>query len=811
MDEELNLPRFVSLDNSTRIDIDEDLIGSGSRSVTISNASISTACSDAVAKYEFLLSNKYPDLDTTFIDSLTNLKQLFNSQPDLFGSQDWRKKNQSWLIQFRSKYESEIVQIKNAIHSNRNTLVEEDIRQTLVPEVERSGSINSIESRPRGGFVMEGSSSNSDRSCSFTASGRSESSQMSKRSIKIYTKQEDRPYVGFKDLKIFLTTFNVNMQTSTVEGGAKFLDVVQDWLQYDDIIRNTPDIMVICMQECGGLNRVSNFLSSLDEKIQSDWKSVINEVLYPLQLTDAYENNVGCTYMIVYVHNAIKKHVTLKHKADVPLGQIGMANKGACAIQISVHEQKFLFIGLHLAAHDDHQSERMRQIEKLCFYYKPLIKSSHYAFWMGDFNFRAAVDEPIIQSYEFLSLENGFSEKYSDYRSKDEWRRQRLTTAGSDRIDFYNLSEAEISFPPTYKFKPGLKGHSTLAGTSIRSLPYEESHRPSWCDRIFYYSSDSESHLRVESYNCELKCTLSDHKPVILRILAQIEYLDRAKKYAEYRATEIRKNASRPNADLDQPLHNIPSEDDCIKLMDSYQIDTHLRLKEDHDEAIFLFRCPCGDSCSFYKQQFGGTDFHYSEALVNHIRDHNSPVSFIRVNEYRGRILAGYPADIGFDLQITERNIHELYKLKRRAFATLVKNPKSKFEQAQIDLIFCLYRETTSDEDPTKKKWLKGADKYMAVNINVVPYMHGLSPTALCYVEQPIYKQSVASLCDIVEVSEKFLNQSKQMINFFQDNSVKPPPLECPKEIVFAIDTILDFIKTCQQDEAALLVCKNHS
>ena len=67
-------------------------------------------------------------------------------------------------------------------------------------------------------------------------------------------------------------------------------------------------------------------------------------------------------------------------------------------------------------------------------------------------------------------------------------------------------------------------------------------------------------------------------------------------------------------------------------------------------------------------------------------------------------MFSGYPADIGFDVQITERNIHELYKLKNRKFATLVpKNRLNKYEQAQIDLIFCLYR-----EDPFRRTWLKG-------------------------------------------------------------------------------------------------------
>ena len=55
---------------------------------------------------------------------------------------------------------------------------------------------------------------------------------------------------------------------------------------------------------------------------------------------------------------------------------------------------------------------------------------------------------------------------------------------------------------------------------------------------------------------------------------------------------------------------------------------------------------------------------------------------------------------------------------------------------------------------------------------------------------------------------QKFLRKSTRGFQFssFDHSSVRPPPLECPKEIVFAIDTILDFLKTCQRDEAAFLV-----
>ena len=53
------------------------------------------------------------------------------------------------------------------------------------------------------------------------------------------------------------------------------------------------------------------------------------------------------------------------------------------------------------------------------------------------------------------------------------------------------------------------------------------------------------------------------------------------------------------------------------------------------------------------------------------------------------------PASIGFDLQITERNIHELYKLTSINVPIVQKSATQPFEQAQFNLVFGVYSERT--------------------------------------------------------------------------------------------------------------------
>lgn len=72
----------------------------------------------------------------------------------------------------------------------------------------------------------------------------------------------------------------------------------------------------------------------------------------------------------------------------------------------------------------------------------------------------------------------------------------------------HHLSEAPITFSPTYKFKPGTR--DTYKDFKKRI--------PGWCDRILYAVAETSTtrgeEMEVEMYRSEMNFTASDHKPV---------------------------------------------------------------------------------------------------------------------------------------------------------------------------------------------------------------------------------------------------------------------------------------------------------
>lgn len=67
----------------------------------------------------------------------------------------------------------------------------------------------------------------------------------------------------------------------------------------------------------------------------------------------------------------------------------------------------------------------------------------------------------------------------------------------------HHLREGEITFPPTYKYKPGSRDE--LSSKRV----------PGWCDRVLYASAAAAvGEVKVLSYRSVMEFTRSDHKPV---------------------------------------------------------------------------------------------------------------------------------------------------------------------------------------------------------------------------------------------------------------------------------------------------------
>ncbi|KAE7997704.1 hypothetical protein FH972_002311 [Carpinus fangiana] len=247
--------------------------------------------------------------------------------------------------------------------------------------------------------------------------------------------------------------------------------------------------------------------------------------------------------LAVWVRNNLKAHVGDVDAAAVPCG-FGRAigNKGAVGLRLRVYDRIMCFVNCHFAAHleavnrrnadFDHVYQTMTFSRPTNLFNAAAVGSSSavqmlrgtnaigvqtaegmpelseadLVIFLGDFNYR-------LDGVSYDEARDFISQRCFDWlRERDQLRAE--MKAGNV---FQGMSEAVITFPPTYKFERHQVG---LAGYDSS----EKKRIPAWCDRILY--RDSRSALVSE---CSLECpvvssilryeacmdvTDSDHKPV---------------------------------------------------------------------------------------------------------------------------------------------------------------------------------------------------------------------------------------------------------------------------------------------------------
>ncbi|KAJ2552210.1 Inositol-1,4,5-trisphosphate 5-phosphatase 1 [Coemansia sp. RSA 1836] len=98
---------------------------------------------------------------------------------------------------------------------------------------------------------------------------------------------------------------------------------------------------------------------------------------------------------------------------------------------------------------------------------------------------------------------------------------------------FRGYQEAEIHFPPTYKFDDGTNTYDTS----------EKMRVPSWTDRIMYSGNSVRA---LEYYRDEI--TFSDHKPVLAMMEFDVVSVDKAQKRQILRKLYARRHGSMADA-----------------------------------------------------------------------------------------------------------------------------------------------------------------------------------------------------------------------------------------------------------------------
>ncbi|KAJ1962758.1 Inositol-1,4,5-trisphosphate 5-phosphatase 1 [Dipsacomyces acuminosporus] len=247
------------------------------------------------------------------------------------------------------------------------------------------------------------------------------------------------------------------------------------------------------------------------------------------------EQLVGVS-LLLFAHDSVLGRIhnlqMVKHKT----GFSGMTgNKGCVAMHLDMEDTSVCIVAAHLASGTSNVAERNSDYHAIKngvrFRRGMHIENHDYVFWLGDLNYR--IDLPNDQARKLIAERQLTSLVMYD----------QLSIQMAENKVFRGYSEAEIHFPPTYKYDVGTDRYDTSEKVRV----------PSWTDRIMYRGSS----VRVLEYYRDEIC-ISDHKPVLAMMEFDIASVDKARKRQIIRNLYARRHSrdsdNRSKATVDQKL-----------------------------------------------------------------------------------------------------------------------------------------------------------------------------------------------------------------------------------------------------------------
>lgn len=304
---------------------------------------------------------------------------------------------------------------------------------------------------------------------------------------------EDQPdfeelerYFPNHNMTVFVGTWNMHSEKDVPLLVEEFLMPGQcEFLQ---------DVYVVGTQECTPHKR--------------EWEVTVQATLGPTHVLIRSES-LGDIHLIVLVRREMIWIIRDVQSCTVACGAGGvMRNKGAVGIILTVFGSSMLFITAHLRAHASKVKERnldsLRIATSLDFSrysVKPLngekddiqldcTDKVDNVFWFGDLNYRVTCDRDVAET---AILSNDLQPLI---------REDQLLQQMRERQAFRGFTEADITFPPTFKFDPGTPDYDTSTKQRV----------PSWTDRVLYKSKQDAISPQIYDYCPSI--THSDHRPV---------------------------------------------------------------------------------------------------------------------------------------------------------------------------------------------------------------------------------------------------------------------------------------------------------
>lgn len=352
-------------------------------------------------------------------------------------------------------------------------------------------------------------------------------------------------------INIYIVTFNCGRAPIDVEAFASQL--------FSNLTSSTlPDIVVLSLQEIapiphsliGGSFLVpyfARFYHAVQKGARKQSNATNNLPIYdPISA-----RNVGMTGLMVFAKDP--SCIQDMESAGVGVGLAEMGNKGAVALRFKYHSAgtstELTFVAAHLAAMEwevKRRNEDWKNIVRglvfssttsktttsLSAEERPLLsisprsaslyKPTSHLFVAGDLNYRTSSIKPsptdhketFPQPHHDESSPNHFSALFSH---------DQLSQERSANRTLQGLQEADVTFPPTYKYLS--KGPFLTPDSQLKQWNWAAHRWPSWCDRILYlpfpawlHTTMSPPTINIHKYASLPLLPTSDHRPVTLSV-----------------------------------------------------------------------------------------------------------------------------------------------------------------------------------------------------------------------------------------------------------------------------------------------------
>ena len=351
-----------------------------------------------------------------------------------------------------------------------------------------------------------------------------------------------------------------------------------------------PDLVVLSLQEFApigysflGGSFVAPYLDRFAKAFNQAWGSEGG------QYETVLNSNLGMTAIILLAKPEIARNIRWIETGGVGVGMMEMGNKGAVGARLGYatgpssaeEEVAMTFVAAHLAPMEeqcDRRNADWKAInENLVFGRIPqavdartkaikdpseetepllssatdggsealnrelhtMISPSSHTFFGGDLNYRTSDIKPHPEDHH--SWPEKTTPPNDEHHYTQLLERDQLTRERSAGRTLHHLTEAQVTFPPTYKYSDKAQEQARraadAAGNKVAAdVPIETDwlwapHRvPSWCDRILYLDPPFPgTQPKIHIYTALPLQPTSDHRPVALRFSIPLKALPRTR------------------------------------------------------------------------------------------------------------------------------------------------------------------------------------------------------------------------------------------------------------------------------------------